>query len=376
MSDAAETPTNPHPQFAGKSIDAAQRPRYKSWRKKYRKMRIRFDEILDENKQLYKWELKMEATRRRLKEEVDQLLELCLDINNNPAISPELRYNVALPRMFKCNSIPEDITPEAANELLTEYTNAVKMGSIPPLDLHVIRTQIENRLAVRETRLLGEMEEEVPHPVAIPNKVPEDTPLNYLSPEEEALYLQALDSKLDQNYPLPEYQNREAPSSLPLDLHQYHPKDLEKQLDLENPQSQHNWLKKNAKIQTEVGVGDDAESVTSHEPASKSKKRGGKGGNLAKTLGDKALERARDTAVPASPSVTSHIDEDEMDIDLLTPGSKKRGGDPDKTYRSKGGKGGGSTKGKRKRAQIGDETPTGSGSKKARISQMSAAARE
>ena len=62
-----------HPETGGKSLAAAtgERPRYKSWRKKYRKMRHNFDGVLEENKRLFKEEQKMQGTAKRLREELE-----------------------------------------------------------------------------------------------------------------------------------------------------------------------------------------------------------------------------------------------------------------------------------------------------------------
>lgn len=45
-----------------------ERPKYKSWRKKYRKMKVHFDERLKFNNRLYKEEQKLEALARRIRE--------------------------------------------------------------------------------------------------------------------------------------------------------------------------------------------------------------------------------------------------------------------------------------------------------------------
>lgn len=80
MSDS-EAAAPPHPQHGGKSIEsiqaqqdalrAGERPPYKSWRKKYRKIRARFDGLLEENKRLFKEEQKLEGLARRLREELE-----------------------------------------------------------------------------------------------------------------------------------------------------------------------------------------------------------------------------------------------------------------------------------------------------------------
>ena len=80
-----------HPTVGGKSLDNLpvnpyashpsadehqaqaheQRTPYKSWRKKYRKMRAIFDEVLEENKKLFKEEMKLEGIAKRLREELE-----------------------------------------------------------------------------------------------------------------------------------------------------------------------------------------------------------------------------------------------------------------------------------------------------------------
>jgi len=82
MSDSESTAAAPapHPAFGGKSIESVQqqqrgeRPAYKSWRKKYRKMRAVFDATLEENKQLFRQEHKLEGTAKRLREELEYVV--------------------------------------------------------------------------------------------------------------------------------------------------------------------------------------------------------------------------------------------------------------------------------------------------------------
>lgn len=48
---------------------APNKPKYKSWRKKYRKMKTTFDDVLKENNSLFVEEQKLEALNRRLQEQ-------------------------------------------------------------------------------------------------------------------------------------------------------------------------------------------------------------------------------------------------------------------------------------------------------------------
>uniref|UniRef100_A0A8H7K5S1 INO80 complex subunit 3 N-terminal domain-containing protein n=1 Tax=Bionectria ochroleuca TaxID=29856 RepID=A0A8H7K5S1_BIOOC len=66
--------------------DAAPRPKagYKSWKKKYRKMRISFEHKMHEGEDIFKQEAKAQATVKRLAIENDRLLDILLEINNSP----------------------------------------------------------------------------------------------------------------------------------------------------------------------------------------------------------------------------------------------------------------------------------------------------
>ena len=79
MSDSEGLPSTAHPTTAGKSIDVP-KPKYKSWRKKYRKMRHNFEGVLDENKRLFKEEQKMEGIARRLREELEYVVSVHVDL--------------------------------------------------------------------------------------------------------------------------------------------------------------------------------------------------------------------------------------------------------------------------------------------------------
>lgn len=71
LSDPESTTAPPHPNLGGKSIQSLERPKYKSWRKKYRKMRHHFDGVLEDNKRLFKEEQKLETIAKRLREELE-----------------------------------------------------------------------------------------------------------------------------------------------------------------------------------------------------------------------------------------------------------------------------------------------------------------
>lgn len=240
----------------------------------------------------------------------------------------------------------------------------MRKGKIPHIDLHVIRQQIDDRLAAQGVEALRVLENTVPHPIGgeLPEDSKGDDPPGFLAPEQEAEYLMRLDAKLGDSFSL---------VSANLDQEDKHwaeltPRELERQMELLNPQSQHNWLKMHAKGNP-ANMGpegmDDNESLASHENSSSkmAKRRTDKSKTLVKQVGDRAVERA--TREGWSPSAASAMDEDELGGDEAF-GARKRGRDPDGTYRLKGGKSG-SAKGKRKRS--GEDVGGDVGGKKAKV---------
>ncbi|KJX97240.1 hypothetical protein TI39_contig520g00004 [Zymoseptoria brevis] len=374
-----------HATTGGKSLEALKRPQYKSWRKKFRKMKIKFDGVLEENKKMFKDEQKLEGIARRLREELDGLLELCLDLNQNPALPTDLRYNISLPKKHTTiasipSVVPEDVTPQAANEMLVEYTQAVQRGQIPHLDLHVIREQIEEKLAAQGVPTLAELESSVPHtrPELNGDVLPDDVlglePPGFLTSEQEDAYLLRLDAKCGDQLSLTRTQEMQKDgSAFADDKHwaELTPREVERLFEIQNPQSQHNWLRAHGKGAAAGVDADDNESLAEIKPATG---RGGSGKrNLAKQVGDRAVGRAREGFSPGAASAGLG-DDDELslvdDHPVATVSAKKRGrgnGDSDSTYRVKGGKSNGSAaKGKRKRTS-GDDPISGGSGKKSKV---------
>jgi hypothetical protein len=285
-------------------------------------------------------------------------------MNQSAAIPTDRRFDVRTPaQRERTKIVPANITPEAANDMIAEYTDAVTKGIIPPIDLHIIREQIDEQLASQDVQPLEALERRTPYPLAtgeddLPEEDRGDEPPSFLSTLQEAEYLQRLDVKLGDRLSLDkDFLHPQSPHQAELT-----PRELERHMELLNPQSQHNWLKTHSKMHASLD-NDDTESLASHDGGSSSKPTGRKRGkNLAKQVGDRAMERAYEGM---SPSAASGFDEDEMQT-IEEPGSgRKRARDPDGAYRVKGGRGGAVKGSKRKRP-----TEDGSGaSKKARMSE-------
>lgn len=303
------------------------------------------------------------------------LLELCLDLNQNPSIPPELRFDVSLPARTDRTSAGElfvnpNISPEEANQTELQYKQNVRNGQIPPLYLAEARAQIDARLAEQGPTKLGELESGAAHlPVAVDGQTARaENELGFMSFDEENEYLARLDARLSMSAG-PTIDPRHRDVEQEKHYAELTPRELERKSEFENPQSQHNWLKTHTKVLGGEGEDGDTESIASHDLGvgggqGKGKRKSGVGpgkGSLAKQVGDRAVERARE----GSTALGSN-DEDELASDVGHGGAgtgRKRAKDPDGTYRVKGGKSAaGPGKGKRKRS--GEDVP---GAKKPRM---------
>ncbi|KAM4057501.1 IEC3 subunit of the ino80 complex, chromatin re-modelling domain-containing protein [Hirsutella rhossiliensis] len=342
---------------------------YKSWKKKYRKMRIVFDHKMQQGEELHKREDKASATVKRLAVENDRLLDLLLEVNNSPQIPPERRIDL---------SLAPPSNPEA-----------------PALQLD--RGHAKESAFKRLEQLLSD----VPHssysaakeahsPYMADLAVPEGEahPANFLSADDVDNYIYAVDTALDPDSHLPSLGPRAHPGTHPVS----HP-------HLKNPTSVTNWLRKHApKIflqdsehASSGGAGgggaggdaDDAESGAAaasagggahHQTTGGRKSRGGTGGggngsradrgSKANPKGKRANAAASRLAAERGPAGDWDASMDDEGDFATTPGGRggKRKRDDDPGYRP-----GGSTSRpskKKRKSEGGESTPSARRSKK------------
>ncbi|KZF19585.1 hypothetical protein L228DRAFT_263459 [Xylona heveae TC161] len=107
--------------------EAALKPTYKSYRKKYRKMKLQFEEKMKESNALFKEEQKATELARRLQEQNDQLLEMLLDLNDSSKLPSQLSYDLDDPLLSPTAS-PKLSASDASSEKKPE-TNDAKGGT-------------------------------------------------------------------------------------------------------------------------------------------------------------------------------------------------------------------------------------------------------
>jgi len=313
-------------------------------------MRVQFDAAMRLSDELIVREHRAKGTARRLREENDQLLELLLDINEQPRAPPRLRVNLDAPGTDA--PVTGDPVPDAIRQQLQDLRDAAARGDISPEEYTERADQLHNSHAVRQTlKALAALDASVPHSTRDDAHRPidgidlsEHAP-GFMSPAHEEEYLAALDQMLDQ----PGYEpalNRGRPLQLASAL----PQLSDKQLTIKNPDSVYNWLRKH---QPQVFLQD--KDTLHHENTSEKPAP-----HKANPSHRKSVKRESAAAGDSTPGPREHNDEDESALDAAK-GRRKTGGgvEDDTAYRPKGG----SSRPTKRKREDGD-TPAGKSKKK------------
>ncbi|KAK2757892.1 hypothetical protein FQN54_004298 [Arachnomyces sp. PD_36] len=240
---ASNEPASPSVDGSLPDAPAATAPKqtYKSFKKKYAKMRIKFDEEMKESNALCMESLKINELSKKMKEQHDQLLDLLLDFNDSLHLPPHLRYDLNVPSPSDPLQEPEpkaptvSHNPASARAALHKAKARLTAREISPDEYRTVEDEVrESKVfapGVQFSSLL-----EIPHtePGDDLSTIGEmETSLGFLNPDEEAEYLNALDFRLGDSADttLPK---SNAPPAV----------DKEKEVTLQNPVSFYNWLRK------------------------------------------------------------------------------------------------------------------------------------
>ncbi|KAH9861142.1 hypothetical protein IAQ61_010879 [Plenodomus lingam] len=380
---ATEAPSQPdtQPPAPAQAGDAAgdattQKPAKRSWRRKYRKMRIRFDDAMSESNALILQEWKAMGTARRLQENNDQLLELLLDFNEQPRVNPRMRYDLrqlsaADTAVPSSEAAPDRESVKAQLQMLSEDVAA---GRISAQDYTLKADHLHRSQALQQTLTsLASLEATVPHTTRadLPEHPIDGIDLTahapgYMSPTHEEEYLLATDTVLNEPGFDPSLQN-----GRPMRLSSAHPPLGEKDLTIRNPDSVYNWLRKH---QPQVFLQDKDAVAHAENLSDKSAPKAGAtatGNSAAAAAASSTSKKSkRESAAAAhalgTPGPRDPADDDDSTAHETAKTRRKPAGanaDDDSTYRPKGGS---SRPSKRKRED--GDTPSGKGKKKSRAS--------
>ncbi|KAL1842220.1 hypothetical protein VTJ49DRAFT_5832 [Mycothermus thermophilus] len=381
----------------------ADKPTYRSWKKKYRKMRIIFDQKMHEGEELHRLEQKALATAKRLAVQKDRLLDILLDVNNSRQIPPEKRIDLSLdpPSDAENDALLLDIdrpsTPPPGPPPATSYKKLLK--EVPHYTFASAAEHCPEFLADLEAGRDSPADpaQGASHP---PSFLTADDIDNYiweldtqLANEKAVAAAAASSSEPNQG---PKKDSKDAvPSLLPTlaplahaNNHQT-PRDTQRDFALRNPVSVYNWLRKHAPKtflqdgEHEKETSGGKENGDDHPGSARRGKAGGdrasrpeKGSSSARAA-TKRASAAHARSAAAADSFEDPDDDASVVGGPLTPvagGSKgakrKRVVDDDPGYRPKGGS---SRPSKKKRKSDGAEK-TPSGGKGVKKSEAAAAA--
>ncbi|KAL6721415.1 hypothetical protein ACLMJK_000518 [Lecanora helva] len=332
--------------------------KYKSYKKKFLKMRHRFKERMRENGRFYEEEQHATKIARRLQEQneymnpnaqlVQQQLKL-QDVNDKAQIPPRLRYDLRSPTP-NASDVPglepdtdtkENKEIEVAKAVLIEARAEYEDGQIGMDEYRNYETllfeKIEASQAVNTPRTLKDLSRisytklaKVP-PSGMPADLVEEPLPGYLSPSHEDEYLSALDNHIAS---VP-------PDAQPLLPRQPRPTEKEKERDtqLHNPVSVYNWLRAHA--DTKPVVHDFEKENAPSEPSSHKPKPSPKPPSSGANGSSKpSRKRASSNLVQKQEPEEELLDDEGNVINdggeaPITKGKRKRDGDD--AYRPKGG---------------------------------------
>ncbi|KAI9824635.1 MAG: hypothetical protein M1819_000836 [Sarea resinae] len=349
---------------------SSRQPVYKSYKKKYRKMRHLFEEKMKESNALFKEEQKAMETARRLQEKNDQLLDLLLDLNESSHLAPQYRYDLESPSLDPAANLPLSPTSpppsptaiSAARTALEQAKADLESGALSPNSYSQKTTSLNERIN-KSTSLRSILS--IPHTTlasldadTYPDELLSPTGPGYLTPTHEEEYLLTLDASIG---------GRRSPSlALATSRHsalssriidKAFDKDRDKDFAVRNPVSVYNWLRKH---QPQVFLQDN--ELGSEKSAPRASTKDGKSNpdttgstrsgeksstttnNPASTTAG-APERSskRNSLAPSSAVAAPKPDPDAFDDDIFmhevpaAPSSRGKRKKEDEAYRPKGG---------------------------------------
>ncbi|KAG0652258.1 hypothetical protein D0Z07_1166 [Hyphodiscus hymeniophilus] len=340
-----EVGMNSHEAVVEKDEDA--KPTYKSFKKKYRKMRVKFDEVMKESNNLCTAGHQAKETSARLAIEIDQILELLLDVNNSAQIPADKRINLYA-ETPALSPVPDLITSE---ELALAGDNDTLEGQAIYNEIcKILDEKTAERSSSNSSESLASLIDTTPHLNAgSPNRPPDlsssfaplsgyTEPSTYLTLDAMDEYIYEIDSALGAAPPTPHHHH----VSAPLDL------------ALQNPHSVYNWLRRNEpKVFLQDGEG--------------SEKSNGKPGSL------RGAGKRSSMPAPSKPDALEIVEEDGIGYDPTIGGLEptkggKRKRDDDGGYHPKSGTpaSGKVKKPRAKKVKVEGETSTPSSRKKAK----------
>ena len=308
---------------AGPPSEPPLRVSHKSYRRKYRKIMVNFEHKMTESTDFFHEEQRVMEITRRLAEQTDQLLDLLDDLNSRPQIPARLRYDLQPPEKLKPpqHATSDTYTSTTAQAALKVARKRLGQGQMTLMEYQELEDSILVSPDFKPKIVYTNLQKVTATPTSASIDVIDDDSLasgGFLSSNHEEEYLRGLDAFLvgSSGVPRPHAISSLTTRGMERSI------EREKEMQLRNPVSVYNWLRKH---QPQVFLQDN-ESHTEKEKKPRTTKR-------------------------ASAALKQEVDdEDSIMADLggsTSRGKRKR--DDDAGYRPKGG----NSRAKRRREDTG-----------------------
>ncbi|CAG7915664.1 unnamed protein product [Penicillium olsonii] len=256
---------NPAPAPAKQSV--------RSFKKKYAKLKVKFELGTRESEKLIREELRIEDLSKRIQEQNDQLLEVLLEFNESLHVPPEMRFELSMPNDPPLQPAPEqEILPlindaTLARQAWSEAKAGLAAGSIDKSAYRMIEDNIKRNKVFAPAQQYGALSQTGhTNPDAAANSKRSDNEseraLGYFTPEHETEYYLSLDAKLGDNAAAAQLARiPDRPTFA----------ERERDMSIRNPASVYNWLRRNQPqtLQDNEGASEKSASRPSNARSSK-----------------------------------------------------------------------------------------------------------
>lgn len=223
------------------------RQTYRSFKKKYVKLKIKFDLALRDSEALIREELRIQDLSKRIQEQNDQLLEVLLEFNDSLHLPSPLRYDLSIPgdpashsprRGDSQSSYYDVATAKAAlSEAKAELASGRRISESYRRLEDAVKRSKEFEPGLKYSSLLS-----LPHIAPAPFGHPPspsgnlESTLGYLTPEHETEFYLAMDARLGDDAAVLQLSRApEKPSRA----------EREREATLRTPISVYSWLRRN-----------------------------------------------------------------------------------------------------------------------------------
>ncbi|BCR91672.1 uncharacterized protein ACHE_70515S [Aspergillus chevalieri] len=298
----------------GSLVEAPAKQSYRSFKKKYAKLKIKFELGIKESEELVREEMRIEELSKRIQAQNDQLLEVLLEFNDNLHLSPSLRFGLDAPDDTPSLPTPEREFPafddsESATVALRSAKADLEAGRIMPDDYRDLEDAVKRGRAFAPEKQYTSLLK-VPHTASQAEEEYNagngntSESLGYFNPDYENEYYLGIDARLGDGsaaLQLERIPKKPAPS------------DRDSEVAVRNPVSVYSWLRRE-----QPSIFRDDDNASEKSGLRPSNQRSSKKAQQARKEEDDEDSASIDT-VPASNS------------------KNKRKRDDDTGYRPKGG---------------------------------------